>query len=268
MSTITEQIASQNESYRKSLVTDIGKRNVMVIQLMDETIVYKEEKQSSDRLEALNSFSPEQRRRLMSGEKLEDILGQKSEKESKYYNTSEEAAQHILQHDLFIYQIGDHLMAYETNDISIDEELEIIDLPVVIYDKDAGEAGEWKDMYYTIHNKDVFDILQYQLTKPKIPDLLPFAFDTDIDTNVGVDRGSPDFNTSITSNTSTKTDIDTIRRIQDKLYEQLLSIYQGESVFLAQVHSPQMEIRISKMLTTYNMLPFQIVNNLISEFTQ
>lgn len=267
MATPTEEIAIQNENYRQSLLTDIQKRNDNVVRLMDETVKYKNEKQSSNRLEAMNSFSPEQRRRLMSGEKLENILGMQMENESRYYNTSDEAAQYIPQDDLFVYQIGDHLMAYETKDVKINKELKTIDLPVVVHT----ENEEWVEMYYTIHNADVFDILQHQLDGPKTSsgegnvsdsDHLPFMIEEEWDHPVLPDSPiSPRV-------PNEKEHYNIVRRIQDKLYEQLLSIYQGESVYLSEVYTPQMEIRISEMLNTHKLFPFQIVNNLISEFTE
>ena len=52
------------------------------------------------KLSQLNTLTSEQRRRLMSGEKLEDIIGIKQQK-SRYYNTSDIAANSIPLNELF-----------------------------------------------------------------------------------------------------------------------------------------------------------------------
>lgn len=264
MTTPTEQIALQNKEYHKSFLLDVQFSNDEVIRMMDETVIYKHTKNSSNRLEAMNSFSPEQRRRLMSGEKLEEILGHTSTiQQSKYYNSSNEAVQSIPQDDLFMYQIGDHLMAFETNDLEINEDLKTINMPVVVYDN---ERQDWKDMNYTIHNEDVFNILQYQLNSPRTPspiqshsphslhENLPFVLDVNPEANQS--------NEHIVTNASPP-----MRKIQEKLFDQLLSIYQGTTIYSAQVYTVPMELRIQQMLDD-NLFPFQIVNNLIAEFTE
>jgi hypothetical protein len=159
MSSTTEQIAYQNNEYHESLIHDIQVRNKRVIDLMNATVEQQEIEIASERLNAMNSFSPTQRRRLMGGEKLDDILGDQFKK-SKYYNTSDDGANAIPKNILFEYQIGDHLMAYEVDEIKINHDLKTIDLPVVAY---CPEKQDYCDMIYTIYNDDdMFDIVQHQ----------------------------------------------------------------------------------------------------------
>lgn len=299
MTTPTEQIALQNEAYRQSLLKDIETRNTRVIELMDATVTQQEQEESQSRLDAMNNLDPVQRRRLMGGEKLEDILRERFKK-SKYYNTTNDAANAIPKNELFEYQIGNHFMAYEIRDIKLNHELKTVDFPVVAYDPDA---EEYIDLTYTVRDDDVFEILKHQLepptsVQPMMIDSLsssesaglsspeiPFSYEyeniDDIPDWVKEDYEDPPFsehgfnpNTAFVNPTPSAPPIrdpfastdKSIRNIQDKLFEQLLSIYQGENMYSSQVYTPEMENRIRQMLKN-NFFPFQIVNNIISEFT-
>lgn len=291
--TPTQERTIQDAEYRQSFLNDVKTRNEKVVEMMDVTVVVKEEQESTNRLEALNSFSPEQRRRLMSGEKLESILPPKAQ--SKYYNTSNQAVESIPKDDLFIYQIGDHLMAYEVNDVSVDDDIKTIELPVVVYNP---EKDEYEEHSYCINDPDVFDILKSQLKKdedfsisrwnssegnysdstesgsfgsPPHPHPHPSQFASDNFNDIDdINRWS----TCLPPNSTEFPPTDenyikqtkTIRKIQDTLFEKLLSIYQGESVYSQQIYTPAIEDRIREMLGN-NFFPFQIVSNLIAEFT-
>jgi uncharacterized UPF0146 family protein len=316
MATPTEQIANQNEEYRESLLQDIKAQNERVIEMMDNTVAYREREESEARLQAMNSFSPQQRRRLMAGEKLEDLLPPEITNKSKYYNTSEEAVKAIGPNKLFVYQIGDHLMAYETHEVNVNEQLKTIGLSVVVFNV---EEDDYEEKVYTICDPDVFNILQYQLGKHKAPVIqydspsssehehdhrgiqdVPFDFEKEQFDRSYDSSPDPFHPTGAYDDTHTHThghreilynepepeylnidqlkqltgggDIstnradETVRKIQDKLFEQLLSIYGGESAYSAEVYTSDMEARIQRMLAR-NRLPFQIVNDILVEFT-
>ena len=50
MSTMSDQIAIQNNEYRESLLQDARDQNKYIVKLMDETVILREQEQSSHRL--------------------------------------------------------------------------------------------------------------------------------------------------------------------------------------------------------------------------
>ena len=252
MTTPTEQIAEQNEAYRQSFMNDVKTRNEKVMRMMDDTAAQQAQQDTASRLEAMNSLTQDQRRRLMRGEKLEDLIDITSSFQSKYYNSSNEAVKSIPKNKLFEYQIGEYLMAYETNEVTLNEQLKIIDLPVVVYNS---ETEDYQDVTYTITDEMMFEILDNQVNPPPPPP------PSEMNTN---DSQFPQFQHEDSSSVQLS---DSVRKVQDNLFEQLLSIYQWESPQTHQVYTREMEIRIQQMLDN-RLFPFQIVNNLITEFTQ
>lgn len=241
--TPTKDIAIQNEEYLESLYQNIQKTNEKIIEMMDDTIRIRDEQQSAQRLEAMNSLDPHQRRRLMSGEKIEDIIDNFDTNESRYYNTSEEAARAIPKDELFEYQIGNHLMAYEINDVTIDQQSKILYVPVVVYN---AQNSDYEELNFGIHDEDIYNIILQQKKLDVSPDLPSspedvFAF-TDIVTVSPAKQ---------------------IRRIQDQLSEQILSLYDGNTMYSSQVYSDEMVQCIDQMLQ-FGKFPFQIVNELLT----
>lgn len=292
ISTPTQEIAIQNQEYRESLEKDIQLRNKQIIELMDTTVALREKEESEARLQAMNSLSRRDRSRLMAGEKIEDILPLDILESSKYYNTSEEAANSISSDRFFLYQIGEHLMAYETSDVSLSEQLKTISLPVVIYNP---AEDDYEERIYTIHDKETFDILKHQLipnhntvvvsvssdesssdshVNRNSTDLtVPFHYEQDIDFRSYDSSPDPfeheEMDYNYNRNHTYKKDVtnDRIRKIQDKLFEQLMSIYGYETSYSQEVYTNQMKIRIQRMLDR-NRMPFQIVNDIIMEFVR
>jgi len=317
---MSSEISSQNDEYRSGLLHDIQIRNKRIIELMDITVAQQEAEIANERLDIMNSFSPRSRRRLMGGEKLEDILPDRF-KTSKYYNTSDEGAAAIPRDVLFEYQIGDHIMAYEINEININNDLKFVNLPVVVYNP---EIQEYCDMTYTTDDIDIYNILSTQLSQRKvslsqlssssdsggvgvcgesnnvnendqfkydiegdeIPEWVqedyeesPFASEGGDLRNIfngGLENAkrsasqvtplNTHVNTSLSNHIpNNNTNRKSIKKIQDKLYEQLITMFQGESIYSNQVYTPEMEQRIDELLKC-NYFPFQIVNDLIAEF--
>lgn len=234
MSTPIHEITEQNTMYRKGLIIDIKKQNSKLERLMDETKVFQESEKRKQRLNSMNSLTLEQRRELMSGQSLESILNIKSS-ESKYYNTSDEAAASISSKELFEYHIGKHFLAYEIKDVSIDEELQLIKIPVVVRCENNGDY-DWDEFIYTIVDENVFKTLNP-----------PKSISTNVDNSVQLDK--------------------TIREIQDKLFNKLFDIFQGENEYSQTIYTSSMESKIEEHLNN-GRFPFQILNDIIAEYIQ
>ena len=248
------EIANQNNEYLSSMINDFEINNKKIVKMMNETVEIREQHETDERLEIMNSLTPDKRRRLMKGEKLDDIIGKQSYLEnSKYYNTSNEAVECIQSDKLFIYQIGDHLMAYELEDINVDEKLKVILLPVVVYNT---ESQEYEDVVYSVNDEDIFAVVCYQLKKET---------NTIDDSNWNDEIVTPDV--PIKNNESLiHPNHQNIKRIQDNLYSKLLSMYNGsDGLFRSQVYSDYLYDKIALLLHN-GSFPFEIVNMLINEF--
>lgn len=230
----SSQISEQNISYRESLLDDIQIKNKTIKDLMDFTLDYQYEQAEEQLIQYRNNLTREQKARLMTGESLEQILQLRIKPESKYYNTSDIAAQSIPENNRFEYKIGEHLLIYELNELNINAELKTIDITVVVYDTSEG----WKEVYYTIIDENVFIAVNQQLIALSKYAATPFNGPTN------------------------PTRQPTISKIQDNIFEQLLAMFQAETIYTQLVYNEDIELKISQLLNEGSH-PTQITNNII-----
>lgn len=150
------EIAEQNQDYKTTLMQDIVKNNQRVEELMNATVEYQEDQYDEQICTMRNNLTREQKARLMTGESLESILNFYPPTTSRYYNTSDEAAEHVDPHQRFEYRIGNHLLMYELSDLKFNNELKTIDVPVIVYDQSVSGDEDWKETNYTITDKDTY----------------------------------------------------------------------------------------------------------------
>ena len=271
MSTPTEQIAEQDDEYRKTLLCDMQKNNDTIEGLMDDTIEHYKEEEADARYKAMDAMTRKQRGRLMTGESLKSILDLKESSVSKYYNTSDEAASAILMKDRFEYQIGKHMLMFEMKDLVLDNDAMTIGIPIVVWDSE-----EWIEKKYNIIDEDLWDIVNSELN----PDVLILVEDFDKEIFNGKEgmldvgkEGMLDVGKEGMLDVGKEGMLDgddancTIKRVQNILFNSVLGIFAGESVYSHQVYTPEMELRIKKLLGD-GFFPFQIVNNIIAELVQ
>ena len=107
-------IRTQNDNYDESLMLDIEKNNRNIEQLMDKSDELHSRLQSHHRINLMNSLTPQQRRRLMTGESLEQILNIAPD---KYYLSQNPLD--IPDDALFEYSINHHLLAFDVRKLEI-----------------------------------------------------------------------------------------------------------------------------------------------------
>jgi hypothetical protein len=239
-------VSEQNIEYRNNLLKDIYTQNSKLQTLMNQTVDYQEDLYDDQLANLRNNLTREQRGRLFCGEKLEDILNLKPPNNSRYYNTSDEAAQHIPPDKRFEYQIGNHLLMYEINDLKLNQELKTIDIEVVVHD-----GKDWVEKNYTIIDQDLYEFVELQLTK-----------------NQTKSTSSESENTYFKYRSSDET----IGNIQDAIYQKLCAVVQDNNAMeylniltnIQSIYTPDMECEIQKKLDQ-GYFPFQIINNTISD---
>ena len=271
----TQERISQDRDYSDGLHADIAHTNASIKKLMDDTVAFKEEQQSANRLELMNNLTAAQRRRLMSGEKLEQIVDIRTDT-SAYYNTSDEAAHSIAPDQRFEYSIGDHLLCFEMNELKLDKNQQTITIPVVVYDM---AKNDWVEQQYTIVDPDIFTCVLAQST----PEPVQSSFTDEMVQMVQFsdDESKPQPSPTRSQPSAVEFDDDeeereliiyngmddkSVQLIQDKIYQQLGSVSGPVDVSVQrQIYNPRMKEAIRDLLDQ-GMFPFEVVNTLITNF--
>ena len=233
-------IALQNKAYHQSLIKDIQKTNKLVECAMDVTLLHRQSTQKQKRVDSMNSMNREQRRRLINGESLGSILGTVSKK-SKYYNTSTPAANAIKPIHRFEYQIGKHLMIFETKELELDDNEKLINIPVVVWDD---KTDEWHELNYSIVDEGLWDIVDSEL-HPANP-------------------------AKQQSNKIDITKVQQVQQVQDALSKHLSNLDQptnGYNGYDECIYTPEMESNIKSLLDS-GCFPFEIVEIVASQIIQ
>ena len=271
-------IRTQNDNYDESLMLDIEKNNRNIEQLMDKSDELHSRLQSHHRINLMNSLTPQQRRRLMTGESLEQILNIAPD---KYYLSQNPLD--IPEDALFEYSINNHLLAFDVRKLEIQTinngtlSKSIVRIPIPISNSFSNPSSNsfsnpLSDSFsnplsntnneYIIIDEDTIEFIRCLKNNIQLNSFNSF---NPKDSNSNPKDSNPNPKDSNPTNPKDEKLNKEIKKIQNLLYDNLLPILDDEHEAKTYAFSKDV-VKIIEQNLEQNRFQFEIVAELLEPF--